>query len=178
MRPTSVYNNGTVNWTVLTYDVSGVLVDADASPAPAITVRRNNTSLGVNATVTKRSATTGKYDCSYQISGASTGDYYVFEEKFYINSIAYDNNFTVLVNDSGYVKQSDLSTTQTAITSAITSSKIALMTAVSGISISGGSSGPVDLTSDALGDIANIFGNNPNGLVYNIQNKQYITTMT
>ena len=38
-RPTSMKVDGTVYWTIMTYDENGVLVDADSTP-PTVAVRK------------------------------------------------------------------------------------------------------------------------------------------
>jgi len=55
-----------------------VLKDADSTPTVA--VRKNGSSTGDSVTITKRSATTGIYDCSYNPSGEVEGDEFIFEE--------------------------------------------------------------------------------------------------
>jgi hypothetical protein len=55
-----------------------VLKDADSTPTVA--VRKNGSSVGDSVTVTKRSATTGIYDCSYNPAGEVEGDSFTLEE--------------------------------------------------------------------------------------------------
>jgi hypothetical protein len=55
-----------------------VLKDADSDPTVA--VRKNGASVGDSVTVTKRSATTGIYDCSYNPSAEVEGDSFTLEE--------------------------------------------------------------------------------------------------
>jgi hypothetical protein len=55
-----------------------VLKDADSTPTVA--VRKNGSSVGDSVTVTKRSATTGIYDCSYNPASEVEGDSFTFEE--------------------------------------------------------------------------------------------------
>jgi hypothetical protein len=55
-----------------------VLKDADSTPTVA--VRKNGASVGDSVTITKRSATTGIYDCSYNPASEVEGDAFTFEE--------------------------------------------------------------------------------------------------
>lgn len=79
MRPTILHVGGTLYWTIRTYNPdTSVLKDADSTPTVA--VRKNGSSTGDSVTVTKRSATTGIYDCSYDPAAEVEGDEFVIEE--------------------------------------------------------------------------------------------------
>lgn len=79
MRPNLVHVGGTFFWTILVRDPdTEVLKDADSNPT--VEVRKNGASVGDSVTITKRSATTGIYDCSYDPAGDVEGDVYQFEE--------------------------------------------------------------------------------------------------
>ena len=79
MRPAVFQVGGVVYWTLLTRNPdTGVLKDADSTPTVA--VRKNGASVGDSVTVTKRSATTGIYDCSYNPAGEVEGDSFTLEE--------------------------------------------------------------------------------------------------
>jgi hypothetical protein len=52
----------------------------DADSTPTFVVRKNGSTTGDSVTITKRSATTGIYDCSYTPSGAAETDSYIIEE--------------------------------------------------------------------------------------------------
>ena len=79
MRPAVFQVGGVVYWTLLTRNPdTGVLKDADSTPTVA--VRKNGSSVGDSVTVTKRSATTGIYDCSYNPAGEVEGDSFTMEE--------------------------------------------------------------------------------------------------
>jgi hypothetical protein len=79
MRPTILHIGGTLYWTIRTYNPdTSVLKDADSTPTVA--VRKNGSSTGDSVTITKRSATTGIYDCSYNPSGEVEGDAFIIEE--------------------------------------------------------------------------------------------------
>jgi len=95
MRPTELKKDNTLYWVIMTYDANGVLVDADSTPTVA--VRKNGASTADSVTVTKRSATTGIYDCSYSPSGEVAGDQYTLEETATVSSQAYVNSFSVAV---------------------------------------------------------------------------------
>ena len=94
-RPTSMKVDGTVYWVLTTYDTDGVLVDADSTPTVA--VRKNNASVGDAVTVTKRSATTGIYDCSHAPSGEAEGDTFIYEESVTISAQLYLNTWSLEV---------------------------------------------------------------------------------
>ena len=89
MRPTELLKDNTLFWVLMTYDEDGVLVDADSTPSVA--VRKNGSGTADLVTVTKRSATTGIYVCSYNPSGEVTGDQYTLEETATISSQSYTN---------------------------------------------------------------------------------------
>jgi hypothetical protein len=79
MRPTILHVGGTLYWTIRIYNPdTSVLKDADSTPTVA--VRKNGSSTGDSVTVTKRSATTGIYDCSYNPASEVEGDEFVIEE--------------------------------------------------------------------------------------------------
>lgn len=79
MRPDILHIGGTVYWVLQTYNPdTGLLKDADSTPTVA--VRKNGASVGDSVTVTKRSATTGIYDCSYNPAGEVEGDKFTLEE--------------------------------------------------------------------------------------------------
>ena len=91
-RPTSIKVNGTAYWTIALYDEDGALVDADSTPT--IAVRKNGSSAADTATVTKRAATTGLYDCSLDVAGEAEGDCYSVEETAVVSSVTYFNSFS------------------------------------------------------------------------------------
>lgn len=79
MRPSILHVGGTVFWVIRTYNPdTSVLKDADSTPTVA--VRKNGSSVGDSVTVTKRTSTTGIYDCSYTPSGTAEGDEFTIEE--------------------------------------------------------------------------------------------------
>lgn len=80
MRPALFHINTTINWVLTTYDPDKPGVEKDADSTPSVTVRKNGSAVGDSVTVTKRSATTGIYDCSYNPSGEAEGDTYTLEE--------------------------------------------------------------------------------------------------
>ena len=94
-RPTSMKVDGIVYWTIMTYDANGVLVDADSTPTVA--VRKNGASVADAVTVTKRSATTGIYDVSYNPAGEAEGDCFGLEETATVSSQAYLNAWSIEV---------------------------------------------------------------------------------
>ena len=100
-RPTTLKVGGVVYWVLNTYTDAGVLVDADTTPTVA--VRKNGASTVDVVTVTKRSATTGIYDCSYNPASEAEGDAFTIEETATISTIAYVNSwsFQVLAAERG-----------------------------------------------------------------------------
>jgi hypothetical protein len=79
MRPNILQVGGTLYWTILTRDPDTMLLK-DADSDPTVAVRKNGASVGDSVTVTKRSATTGIYDCEYNPAGEVEGDQYTLEE--------------------------------------------------------------------------------------------------
>lgn len=78
-RPKLLHVGGTLFWVLRTRNPdTQVLKDADSTPTVAI--RKNGASTGDSVTVTKRSATTGIYDCSYNPAGEVEGDEFTVEE--------------------------------------------------------------------------------------------------
>ena len=79
MRPAVFQVGGTLYWTILTRDPD-TLVAKDADSTPSVAVTRNNTPSADSVTVTKRSATTGIYDCSYNPAAETEGETFHFLE--------------------------------------------------------------------------------------------------
>ena len=79
MRPTILHVNGILYWTIRTYNPD-TLVLKDADSTPTVAVRKNGASTGDSVTITKRSATTGIYDCSYDPASEIEGDEFAIEE--------------------------------------------------------------------------------------------------
>ena len=94
-RPTSFTKDKTLYWTIRLYTSAGALVDADSTPT--IAVRKNGASTADSVTVTKRAATTGIYDCSYNPASEVEGDIFEIEESATISSTAYTHTFTTTV---------------------------------------------------------------------------------
>jgi len=93
MRPTTFKVDNTVYWTIRTYTDAGVLVDADSTPSVA--VRKNGASVNDSVAVTKRAATTGIYDCSYNPAGEAEGDCFTIEETATVSAQAYENAWSI-----------------------------------------------------------------------------------
>lgn len=90
-RPTTLIDGGTLNWVIRLYDANGVLVDADATPT--VVFRRNGASTADTATVTKRAATTGIYDCDMTPTADAEGDQFTVEETATISAQDYENSW-------------------------------------------------------------------------------------
>jgi len=95
MRPKSMLINSTLYWTIRLYTEAGILVDADSTPTVAI--RKNGSGVGDSVTVTKRSATTGIYDCSWNPASEAEGDQFTIEETAVISAATYSNSWGVVV---------------------------------------------------------------------------------
>lgn len=78
-RPSVLQVGGTLYWVILTRDPD-TMVLKDADSTPTVAVRKNGASTADSVTVTKRSATTGIYDCSYNPASEVEGDKFTFEE--------------------------------------------------------------------------------------------------
>ena len=96
-RPSTLKKDNTLYWVLRTYNTSGVLVDADSTPTVA--VRKNGASVADAVTATKRAATTGIYDCSYNPAGEVEGDQYTLEESATVSAQAYENSWEVKVDE-------------------------------------------------------------------------------
>lgn len=96
-RPTTLKRGTTQYWTIATYNSSGVLVDADSNPT--IALRKNGAAHTGATTVTKRAATTGIYDCTFNPSGENNTDQFQIEETATISSQAYVNIWNFSVNE-------------------------------------------------------------------------------
>lgn len=79
MRPTILHVGGVLYWTMQTRNPDTMILK-DADSTPTVAVRKNGASTADSVTVTKRSATTGLYDCSYDPASEVEGDEFVFEE--------------------------------------------------------------------------------------------------
>ena len=107
MRPKVLHVGGTLYWVIRTRNPdTQVLKDADSTPSVA--VRKNGASVADSVTVTKRSATTGIYDCSYNPAGEVEGDEFTIEESATVtgtatSSATYANSweFTVIAVERG-----------------------------------------------------------------------------
>lgn len=78
-RPQILHVGGTLFWVLRTRNPdTQVLKDADSTPT--VVIRKNGASTGDSVTVTKRSTTTGIYDCSYNPAGEIEGDEFTVEE--------------------------------------------------------------------------------------------------
>ena len=79
MRPTVFQVGGTLYWVIQTRNPD-TMVLKDADSTPSVAVRKNGASVADSVTVTKRSATTGIYDCSYNPASEVEGDSFTLEE--------------------------------------------------------------------------------------------------
>lgn len=100
-RPATLKVGNTSYWTIMTYTSAGVLVDADSTPT--VVVYKNGSLTADVVTVTKRSATTGIYDASYNPASEAEGDCFTIQETATISSQAYVQswNFEVLAAERG-----------------------------------------------------------------------------
>lgn len=79
MRPTILQVGGILYWVIQTRNPD-TMVLKDADSTPSVAVRKNGSAVGDSVTITKRSATTGIYDCSYNPAAEVEGDSFTFEE--------------------------------------------------------------------------------------------------
>jgi hypothetical protein len=79
MRPTVFQVGGTLYWVIQTRNPD-TMVLKDADNTPSVAVRKNGASVGDSVTITKRSATTGIYDCEYNPASEVEGDSFTLEE--------------------------------------------------------------------------------------------------
>ena len=96
-RPAALIKDETLYWVIRLYDSSNALVDADSTPTVAI--RKNGAATADAVTVTKRTATTGIYDCAYNPASEIEGDQYTVEESATISATAYSNSWEFYVAD-------------------------------------------------------------------------------
>ena len=90
-RPTVLAVGNVQYWTIALYDSSGALVDADSTPTVAI--RKNGSSTSDVVTITKRAATTGLYDCSYNPGSENQTHTFQVEETATISATDYFNSW-------------------------------------------------------------------------------------
>lgn len=100
-RPTTLHVGGTLYWVIQTRNPD-TLVLKDADSTPTVAVRKNGSSVGDSVTITKRSATTGLYDCSYNPASEVEGDKFTLEESATVtgtttSSATYVNSFDINV---------------------------------------------------------------------------------
>ena len=79
MRPAVFQVGGTLYWVIQTRNPD-TMVLKDADSTPSVAVRKNGASVADAVTITKRSATTGIYDCSYNPAAEVEGDSFTLEE--------------------------------------------------------------------------------------------------
>jgi len=94
MRPTNFKVGNTIKWSIRTYTDEGLLVDADSTPT--VSVYKNGVSVADVVTVTKRAATTGIYDCSYDPAGEVEGDTYEIAETAVVSTDSYENAWSIV----------------------------------------------------------------------------------
>lgn len=107
MRPVIFKKDATWTWDIRLSNSSGAL---DADSTPTVTVYKNGTATGESVTVTKPSATTGWYQCSFNPAGESELDVYGFAENVTISSVAQPPHHWHAVVVSPEIVASDIST--------------------------------------------------------------------
>jgi beta-xylosidase len=98
-RPSSLKKDNTLYWVVRLYDPTDGVTLIDATGTPTVAIRKNGASTADSVTVTKRSATTGIYDCSYNPASEVDGDQYTVEESAVISAVTYTNSWEFVVSD-------------------------------------------------------------------------------
>jgi len=132
MRPTRLYVGGTLYWTIQTRNPD-TLVLKDADSTPTVSVRKNGTAVGDSVTVTKRTATTGLYDCSYNPAGEAANDSFQFEELATVTgtttaSAIYPNQFAVFVQGASELDSASVTAVQSGLALEATSQTIKAQT--------------------------------------------------
>lgn len=107
MRPVIFKKDATWTWDIRLSNSSGAL---DADSTPTVTVYKNGTATGESVTVTKPSATTGWYQCSFNPAGEAELDVYGFAENVTISSVAQPPHHWHAVVVSPEIVASDIST--------------------------------------------------------------------
>jgi hypothetical protein len=152
MRPARLYVGNVLRWTILTQNPD-TLVLKDADSTPTVAVRKNGDPVNDSVTVTKRPATTGRYDCEYNPAGEVANDTFQFEESVTITGTT--------TAQATYVNQFNVSVEGAAELDSATSNKLARIEAVVSGTLSGagtateifvGPSATVTVTADADGN--------------------------
>jgi hypothetical protein len=107
---------GTLYWVIQTCNPD-TLVLKDADSTPTVAVRKNGASVGDSVTITKRSATTGIYDCEYNPAGEVEGDSFTLEESATVtgtttSSATYTQSWNVRAIRTGAVELDSATATQ------------------------------------------------------------------
>lgn len=116
MRPTILHIGGVLYWTIQTRNPDTTLLK-DADSTPTVAVRKNGSPVGDSVTITKRSATTGLYDCGYNPAAEVETDIFQFEESATVTGTTtaqatYINQFSVSVVHAGAVELDSSATDQ------------------------------------------------------------------
>ena len=119
-RPSAMQKDTTVYWVIRLYDSANELVDADSTPTVA--VRKNGSSTADVVTVTKRAATTGIYDCSYNPASEVSGDQFTIEESATISATDYSQSWEMLVVEE--MRGTDSANTATPLDAAATAAAV------------------------------------------------------
>lgn len=101
MRPSNFHVGGVLYWVIRTRNPDTMALK-DADSTPTVAVRKNGAATGDSVTVTKRSATTGIYDCSYNPASEIEDDSFTLEESATVTgtttaSATYTHSWTVRV---------------------------------------------------------------------------------
>jgi hypothetical protein len=102
-RPAIVHIDKAANWVLRLFEPSDGVTPVDADSLPTVSVRKNGAATADSVTVTKRTATTGIYDCSYNPADEAEGDAFTIEESAVIGGTTYENSweFTVIAPERG-----------------------------------------------------------------------------
>jgi len=92
-RPTNFKVGNAIPWSIRVYTEAGLLVDADSNPV--VTVRRDGVPSADVVTVTKRAATTGIYDCSYNPSSDFEGEMFEITETAMVSTEEFENAWSM-----------------------------------------------------------------------------------
>jgi len=102
-RPAIVHIGRAAQWVLRLFNPTDGVSPVDADSLPTVSVRKNRSGTADSVTVTKRSATTGIFDCSYNPAGEAEGDAFTIKESAVIGGTTYENSweFTVIAPERG-----------------------------------------------------------------------------
>jgi hypothetical protein len=158
MRPSVFQVGGTLYWVIQTSDPD-TMVLKDADSTPTVAVRKNGAAVVDSVTITKRSATTGIYDCSYNPASEVEGDSFTFEESATVtgtttSSATYTQTWNARAIRTGAVELDSATQTQLDKIEAVVAGTVT--GAGTSTEVFVGPSATVTITVDASGNRSNV----------------------